>query len=37
MDNEDGVNVKSEDKLMGYLSMKPKVEEDDDDDGDGPT
>jgi hypothetical protein len=33
--NEDGVNVKSEDELMGYLSMKPKVEEDDDDDGDG--
>ena len=35
MDNEDGVNVKSENELMGYLSMKPKVEEDDDDDGDG--
>jgi hypothetical protein len=35
MDDEDGVNVKSEDELMGSPSKKPKVEEDDDDDGDG--
>lgn len=35
MDDEDGVNVKSEDELMGSPSKKPKVEEDDDDDEDG--